>query len=116
MEKITGVALAETWEAMDTLELYKITDQVVQMEKELASMVFPAYGSLYLRDSLPAIFQRYPLSPTLDPEGLFCIGPSCNRTWWQGNSVDMSQPVPKDVGPCKSPCTSAGLLKFGKQC
>lgn len=73
MEKITGVALAETWEAMNTLERYKITDQIIQMEKELASMVFPAYGSLYLYDSLPAIFQRYPLSPTLDPEGLFAL-------------------------------------------
>lgn len=103
MEKIRGVPLFEAWEAMDTLGRYKIIDQVVQMEKELASISFPAYGNLYLRDSLPAMFQQYPLPPNLDPEGLFCIGPSCKRTWWHDNfAVDISQPLSTDVGPCES--------------
>ncbi|OOQ88632.1 hypothetical protein PEBR_12954 [Penicillium brasilianum] len=76
MEKVRGVALSETWEAMNTLEHYKIIDQVVQMEKELSNISFPAYGSLFLLDSLPATCRQYPLPPELDPEGLFCIGPS----------------------------------------
>ncbi|KAL2859814.1 uncharacterized protein BJX67DRAFT_376029 [Aspergillus lucknowensis] len=100
MEKIGGVALAETWAAMNTLERYKIIDQVVQVEKELASIVFPAYGSLFLRESLPATIRQYPLPPELDPDELFCIGPSCKRTWWHDNFVDVLRSVSKDVGPC----------------
>jgi hypothetical protein len=104
MEKICGVALAETWATMNTLERYKIIDQVVQVEKELANIVFPAYGSLFLRESLPATIRQHPLPSELDPEGLFCIGPSCNRTWWHGNFVDMLWPVSQDVGPCMYIC------------
>jgi hypothetical protein len=100
MEKIRGVALSETWEAMNNLERYKIVDQVVQIEKELGNISFPAYGSLFLRDSLPATCRQYLLPPELDPEGLFCIGPSCKRTWWHGSFVDISQSASKDMGPC----------------
>lgn len=103
MEKIRGVPLFEAWESMDTLERYKIIDRVVQMERELANISFPASGNLFLRDSLPAIYQQHPLSPELDPEGLFCIGPSCKPTWWHDFAVDMSQPSSIDVGPCESP-------------
>ena len=116
MERIRGVALSETWEAMNTLERYKIVDQIVQIEKELANIVLPAYGSLYLRDSLPATCQQYPLSPKLDPEGAFCIGPSCKRTWWHNDFVSISQPVPKDMGPCELLCTFAKLLVFAERC
>ncbi|EPS30223.1 hypothetical protein PDE_05173 [Penicillium oxalicum 114-2] len=51
----------------------KIIDQVTEIEKELGNISFPAYGSLFLRDSLPAKCRQYPLPPELDPEGLFCI-------------------------------------------
>lgn len=90
MEKVRGVALSDTWEAMNTLEHYKIIDQVVQMDKELSNISFPAYGSLYLRDSLPATCRQYPLPPELDPEGPFCIGPSCKQNWWHGNYISIS--------------------------
>ncbi|PYH99089.1 hypothetical protein BO71DRAFT_415805 [Aspergillus ellipticus CBS 707.79] len=99
MEKIQGVALSETWGEMNTLERYKIIDQIVQVEKELASISFPAYGSLFLRESLPATFRQFSLPPRLDPEGLFCIGPSCKRTWWHDNLVDKYQSVSEDMGP-----------------
>ncbi|KAE8357814.1 kinase-like domain-containing protein [Aspergillus caelatus] len=99
MEKIKGIALSEIWEAMNTLERYKIIDQIVQIEKELAHISFPAYGSLFLRESLPATYRQYPLPPNLDPEGLFCIGPSCKRTWWHGNFIDINQPISEDMGP-----------------
>lgn len=101
MEKIQGVALSETWEAMNNLERYRIIDQIVQVEKELANISFPAYGGLFLRESLPATYRQFSLPPQLDPEGLFCIGPSCKRTWWHDDFVDKCHPVVKDVGPCE---------------
>lgn len=53
IEKIRGVTL-EIWEIMNTLERYKIIDQVVQIENELSNILSLVYGSLFLRDSLPA--------------------------------------------------------------
>ncbi|EED12498.1 conserved hypothetical protein [Talaromyces stipitatus ATCC 10500] len=90
------VTLADSWDTMSTLERYKVTDRVVEMEKELYTVQFPAYGSLY-RDSVPHDCHYHPLPPNLDPTGLFYIGPSCSRTVWHRNSKDISEP---DVGPC----------------
>jgi hypothetical protein len=80
MEKVPGVALAERWESMSTLDRYEVIDQVVQMEKELESLVFPAYGSIFLRDRSPDGFRSCPLPSDLDPAGLFCVGPACHRS------------------------------------
>ncbi|KAK6823145.1 hypothetical protein RU639_005913 [Aspergillus parasiticus] len=75
------------------------SDAANAIERELADISFPAYGSLFLRESLPATYRQYPLPPNLDREGLFCIGPSCKRTSWHGNSVDINQPLSEDMGP-----------------
>lgn len=93
MERIRGVALSETWDTMDTLQRYKIVDQVVQIEKELGDISFPE----------------------LDPEELFCIGPFCKRTWWHGNFVDRFQSVSKDMGPCGYSCIYAMLMTFDER-
>ncbi|RHZ50892.1 hypothetical protein CDV55_101187 [Aspergillus turcosus] len=101
MEKIPGVALAERWETMKTLERYKVIDQIVEMEKELASLQFPAYGSLFLRESVPSEYRHYALPPALDSAKLFCVGPSCDRSMWYKCFADESKPV-QDVGPWTS--------------
>ncbi|TQB69797.1 hypothetical protein MPDQ_001334 [Monascus purpureus] len=76
MEKISGVPLAEIRETMSPLERYKVIDQIVDMEKELESLEFPAYGSIYLRDKGFDEFQSCPLPSVRDPAELFCVGPS----------------------------------------
>lgn len=94
MEKIRGIALAERWGTMNTLERYKVIDGIVKMETELESLKLPAYGSLFLRDSLPSDYSRHTLPSDLDPTGAFCVGPLCNRAVYHKLC---SQP---DVGPC----------------
>ncbi|GKZ83137.1 hypothetical protein AnigIFM56816_008221 [Aspergillus niger] len=79
MEKVRGVALAQRWCTMDSVERYKLIDKILEMEKELAGLKLPVYGSLFLRDSLPPLYQRHSLPSDLDPTGLFCVGPSCHR-------------------------------------
>ncbi|KAK2763292.1 hypothetical protein FQN54_009928 [Arachnomyces sp. PD_36] len=101
MEKIPGIALAERWEAMSTLDRYKVIDRIIGMEKELEELKFPAYGSLFLRDSIPQKDRYYPLSPDLDPTGLFCVGPSCDRSVWNKKAADMCEHSSK-VGPWAS--------------
>ncbi|KZF22374.1 hypothetical protein L228DRAFT_261549 [Xylona heveae TC161] len=100
MEKIPGVALAEVWETMSTPEHYKIIDRIVEMERDLISFDFSAYGSLFLRDSVPTKFEGIPLPETLDPAKLFCIGPSVKRLIWQDN-CDTSR-ITADMGPWAS--------------
>ncbi|PYI12233.1 hypothetical protein BO78DRAFT_425469 [Aspergillus sclerotiicarbonarius CBS 121057] len=97
MEKVRGVALAERWETMNTLERYQIIDRIVEMEKELDNLKLPAYGNLFLQDSLPSDYRQYPLPADLDPTGLFCIGPSCSRA--HNASIDISK---SNVGPWTS--------------
>ncbi|PWY86431.1 hypothetical protein BO94DRAFT_556904 [Aspergillus sclerotioniger CBS 115572] len=89
MEKIHGVALAQRWETMNTLERYKIIDK-------------NPYESLFLQDSLPSEYRHYHLPPELDSTGLFCIGPSCSRAYMTSNGISQS-----DVGPWTSILDSA---------
>ncbi|RAL17480.1 uncharacterized protein BO97DRAFT_447899 [Aspergillus homomorphus CBS 101889] len=84
MEKILG-------------ERYKLIDRILQMEKELESCRFPAYGSLFLRDSLLSGYRHYSLFSDLDPTGMFCIGPSCNRAYSTSAEIPSS-----DIGPWTS--------------
>jgi hypothetical protein len=100
MEKIAGVPLAERWETMKILERYKAIDRIVEMEKELGSLQFPAYGSLFLRESVPSEYHRYTLPPALDPAELFCVGPSCDRSMWHRYFANESKAA-QDVGPCE---------------
>jgi hypothetical protein len=78
MEKVRGIALAKRWGTMNALERYKVIDGIVKMETELESLKLPAYGSLFLRGSLPSEYSRYTLPSDLDPTGVFCVGPSCS--------------------------------------
>jgi hypothetical protein len=107
MEKVNGVPLVEKWDSMNTLERYKIIDQVIQTEKELANIVLPAYGGLFLRESLSSTTRQHPLPQDLDPDGLFCVGPSCRRTWWHDDSTNIIRQRPANVGPCKYSCDFA---------
>ncbi|KAJ9332199.1 hypothetical protein DTO027B5_6006 [Paecilomyces variotii] len=95
MEKIPGIPLTERWETMNLLECYKIIDQIVDMEKELKSLKYPAYGSIYLRDDVSNEFQGCPFPSVQDPAQLFCVGPSCNGISLLKN-VDKSA---TDAGP-----------------
>lgn len=98
MEKVSGMPLAERWETMSPLERYQVIDQIVDMEKELESLEFPAYGSIYLQDEVQNGLQSYPLPSVHDPAQLFCIGPSCNRGSWHGDAGTSI----RYAGPCES--------------
>lgn len=100
MEKMPGIALAERRETMNTLERYKIIDRIVEMEEELERLKFPAYGSLFLRDSIPHGSRHYPLPPDLDPTGLFCVGPSCSRSVSSKCSTEAPRRM-SNTGPCE---------------
>jgi hypothetical protein len=91
LEKVPGIPLSEKWGCISDVDRYKLIERIVEVEKELANVRFPAYGSLYLRQSIPEESRRWLLDSALDPSKSFCIGPSCGRSWWR---------VGLERGPC----------------
>ncbi|EGP91121.1 uncharacterized protein MYCGRDRAFT_65675 [Zymoseptoria tritici IPO323] len=82
MEKAPGVQLFKVWGDMPDHDQFMLVKNLCILELELARLKFPAHGSLYLRQSLQSSGHvTVPLDASEDPEGRFCIGPTCGRLW-----------------------------------
>lgn len=97
MEFIQGVRLSERWDSMDTLQRLECTKALTTMIKDMASLDYPAYGSLYFKDA--------PLSDNLKvPHGNdYCVGPHCAPTYWKRGIGELElygTDIP-DSGPCE---------------
>ena len=46
LERVPGVALAKKWDDINDINRYKLIEHIVDMEKHLSDLHFPAYGSL----------------------------------------------------------------------
>jgi hypothetical protein len=79
MEKATGVQLFRTWGAMNDSDRFELVQRITELEGELASIRFPASGSLYLCESLAESERHIKLSGDVNSSTQFCIGPSCER-------------------------------------
>lgn len=109
MEKATGQQLFKAWSAMTIRDRFSLVEQLSQFEAELASIQFPANGSLYLRESMTDNESWVALDQNVDPSGQFCIGPSCERAWSaQGKMMTPSSHV--NNGPCK--LITAGIVCY----
>ena len=94
MERVPGVQIFKRWNEMGESNRISIIKRLTQWERELADIPFLASGSLYHKSSL-SDHELISLDPSVDPDGLFCVGPSCDSTW----SIQHSPNV--DCGPCK---------------
>ncbi|KAF4538094.1 uncharacterized protein LTHEOB_11042 [Lasiodiplodia theobromae] len=88
MEKAAGCRLSKKWAEMDLEIKFKFIANLAELEAKLAGVDFPAYGSLYLKESLDDGEQYEPLAPEIDPDGRFCIGPSCEREWFHEEDTE----------------------------
>jgi hypothetical protein len=84
---------------MTIQEQFSLVEQLTEFEAELASII-PAYGSLYLCESMTDGEPWVALDRTVDPSGQFCIGPSCERAWSAPGKM-MAPPFQVNSGPCK---------------
>lgn len=73
---------------MDQSQKFKLIQNLVQLESQLASMKFPGYGNLYLRHSVQHISRVIPI------DGIYCIGLVYNASWFP--HFDNKN----DAGPC----------------
>ncbi|RHZ45930.1 uncharacterized protein CDV56_101161 [Aspergillus thermomutatus] len=80
MEKATGVPLFERWGKMTELEKLELIKNLTQLEAQLSAISFPAYGGLYLRADADRL-KHQDLDGNVDKQGLFCIGPSPDRSF-----------------------------------
>lgn len=102
MEKAAGIQLYKKWEDMDQSSRLALTQNLAILEHQIASIHFPAIGNLYLRQSLAGQVNYTPLNSTIDPSGLYCIGPSCDRSWIEDpHAKKLGHNI--DSGPCKRP-------------
>ena len=117
LEKVPGVPLSQKWDSMSETEQYSLIERIVNLEKELACLRFPAYGSLYFRQAIADESRRCTLNASLDPSQLFCVGPSCDRSWLTSKALDAKES--DSEGPCQYftflRCVSGGLLRIKLQ-
>lgn len=105
MERVPGVQIFKKWDEMGESNRVSIIKRLTQWERELSEIQFPAYGSLYFKISLNDT-EMIPLDSSIDPQGEFCIGPSCDSSWF----IQGSHQLPSGFlcGPCMY-CLSSGL-------
>lgn len=94
MERVSGVQLFETWEEMGESRRLSFIKRLMKWKCELSGFCFPASGSLYRK-----LFLKYgeltSLDRSVDPKGVFCVGPSC-ASW------PIHHGSPGHYGPCRN--------------
>lgn len=85
---------------MEDINRLEFIRNLCNFEADLAAVAFPANGSLYLRESMEVGDKYKPLAPEMDPSGQFCIGPSCEQSWFSKDEPESVQ-ARFDRGPCE---------------
>lgn len=100
MEKVQGTELQETWHSMSVERRLQMAEKVVELEKKLFDIPFPACGAIYFKDSLPVGTPVVEIPDCKDESGLrrFCVGPSTEYLWWYSKRAELGA----DIGPCES--------------
>ncbi|GBF62305.1 altered inheritance of mitochondria protein 9 [Trichophyton mentagrophytes] len=106
-EHADGVNLHEHWPEMDIVQHMQCTKELSLQIREMASLDFPAYGSLYFADA--------PIEEKLKiPFGNgFCIGPYCSPLFWNcgAGESDIYKRLNTNRGPWRDLKEySAGLI------
>ncbi|KAL9631712.1 MAG: hypothetical protein Q9204_004111 [Flavoplaca sp. TL-2023a] len=100
MEKAPGVQLFTVWDDVSAADRINLIKSLTQLERQLATIKFPAYGSLYHRQSISKPSERIDLDMSVDPAGHYCVGPSCFPAWTNGSTTaDLNSML--DMGPCE---------------
>jgi len=82
---------------------FNIIEQIVEIERNLASVKFLKSGSIYLKEDIPnqvALQTNRPLSPSILDQ--FTLGPLVEKELWRGGRTEMYL----NRGPCKFSCSA----------
>ncbi|MCJ1245021.1 hypothetical protein MMC30_002222 [Trapelia coarctata] len=77
MEHVAGVRLHHRWPKMDPAQRINFIGSICETIKQMATIEFPAYGSIYFVDA--------PIDSSLKQAFVpgFCIGPNCEPRYWE---------------------------------
>jgi hypothetical protein len=92
-EHVASVQLHQMWPKMNSEQHMLCTKMLSLSMRDMASLDFPAYGSLYFSDAPLESHKKIPFE-----EG-FCIGPNCSPVFWNRNPGERG-PSP-NCGPCQ---------------
>ncbi|KAF2802974.1 uncharacterized protein BDZ99DRAFT_512346 [Mytilinidion resinicola] len=84
MERVPGKELEDVWYTMTLQERMDVIEKIIDIEKILFAIRFPASGSLYFKDSLGDGITKVDLPPDASHREInkFCIGPLTEFLWW----------------------------------
>jgi hypothetical protein len=101
MEKVEGKELEHTWYTMAAKERMAVVEKMVDIERMLFAIRFPASGSIYFKDSVGTGTTTIdlPLAVNRGKTDRFCIGPSTEFLWWYQRRDELAV----NRGPCKKP-------------
>lgn len=101
MERVPGRELADTWHTMTFKERMAVVKKIVDIERLLFGIRFPASGSLFFKDSLDPDVKSVNMfeNNSLEDVGKFCIGPSTEYLWWYQKRNELAA----NRGPCERP-------------
>jgi hypothetical protein len=99
MERVPGRELADTWYAMTPRERMVMVERIVEVERVLFGIRFPASGSVFFTESIDPSIKRVEIPEMGRPEGAgrFCIGPSTEYLWWYQRRDELAV----SRGPCE---------------
>jgi hypothetical protein len=109
-KRLPASLLENVWANLTMAAQLDVVDQVVDMEKKIASISFPKHGCLYYENDLKsrslayeALDSRHGFSESAtgqdDQLPVFVIGPSVNPKLWEREKAAMDF----DRGPCTFP-------------
>lgn len=101
MERVPGRELADTWYTMTFKERMAVVEKIVDIERLLFGIRFPASGSLFFKDFLDPDVKsvNMPEDNSLEDLGKFCIGPSTEYLWRYQKRSELAA----NRGPCERP-------------
>lgn len=100
MEKVQGKELEHTWYMMTAKERMAAVEKIVDIERMLFAIPFPASGSIYFKDSVGNRTTTIDLPLAVNRKtDRFCIGPSTEFLWWYQRRDELAV----NRGTCKKP-------------
>ncbi|KAH4122821.1 hypothetical protein HBI81_104630 [Parastagonospora nodorum] len=122
MEKVQGKELEHTWYTMTAKERMAVVEKIVDIERMLFAIRFPASGSIYFKESVGKRTTAIDLSLAVNrgKTDRFCIGPSTEFLWWYQRRDELAVnrgpwETPKELLEAVGHRELAWLQKFGKQ-
>jgi hypothetical protein len=88
LELVRGTNLGDIWFDLSEKATITVVTNLVELESRLFSLTFPASGSLYYTEDLPAGLSKVDISiaePACDAR--FCMGPDTRLRLWHGKRV-----------------------------